>query len=408
MNVYEGNENYIFISYAHKDSDIVIPIVETLQQNGFRVWYDSGIEAGTEWPYYIETHLKNSNKVLVFMSEAAVESRNCRNEINMALAMQKGVLVIYLEKVELRYGMRLQLGSAQSMFRDRHPSEESFIRELCVAKILQSCKKDGADTDEITEALPKTNAEPKIMISNVCTIGTNDENDLWPIGRYSNTINRDQSSILRFRVQLLKPVGYDGTVRICEKIYNAEENLLLDETTSLDVKAKNNCFSLSWILKGSDGSFVPSGKYRAEISINGGKIFKYYFTVTSDDDKGDIPSADPDRTAAEKEIAALERKLARPKGLICALILLAGGLLSALMMMGDQLIGAAAVVWLLSLIPLCVHTKKYVWNTWIGSIALVVLFGFYYSIYSIIVGVGAFIHSAEWKRELARLKQKMQ
>ena len=40
--VYEGNDKYIFVSYAHKDSQKVVPIVETLSSNGFRVWYDSG------------------------------------------------------------------------------------------------------------------------------------------------------------------------------------------------------------------------------------------------------------------------------------------------------------------------------------------------------------------------------
>ena len=87
--VYEGNEKYIFVSYAHKDSPIVLPIVETLSKESFRVWYDSGIEAGTEWPEYIEDHLARAEIVLIFMSPATVESRNCRNEINFALELKK-------------------------------------------------------------------------------------------------------------------------------------------------------------------------------------------------------------------------------------------------------------------------------------------------------------------------------
>ena len=34
---YEGKEPFIFISYSHKDSDRVVPIIEGLQQRGFRV-----------------------------------------------------------------------------------------------------------------------------------------------------------------------------------------------------------------------------------------------------------------------------------------------------------------------------------------------------------------------------------
>ena len=56
--MYNGNEPYIFISYAHKNSDVVLPIIEALADNGFRVWYDAGIEAGTEWPEYVAEKLR--------------------------------------------------------------------------------------------------------------------------------------------------------------------------------------------------------------------------------------------------------------------------------------------------------------------------------------------------------------
>ena len=45
---YEGKEPYIFISYAHKDSDRVFPILEELDRRGYRVWYDDGIAPGSE------------------------------------------------------------------------------------------------------------------------------------------------------------------------------------------------------------------------------------------------------------------------------------------------------------------------------------------------------------------------
>ncbi|MBQ1488402.1 MAG: toll/interleukin-1 receptor domain-containing protein, partial [Lachnospiraceae bacterium] len=47
---YEGKEKYIFISYSHKDTDRVMPIISRLMNEGFRVWYDDGISPGTEWP----------------------------------------------------------------------------------------------------------------------------------------------------------------------------------------------------------------------------------------------------------------------------------------------------------------------------------------------------------------------
>ena len=44
FNPYEGKEKYIFISYSHSDSEIIIPILEELNSNGYRIWYDDGIE----------------------------------------------------------------------------------------------------------------------------------------------------------------------------------------------------------------------------------------------------------------------------------------------------------------------------------------------------------------------------
>ena len=92
LTAYNGNQPYIFISYAHKDSDKVLPIVESLTASGFRVWYDSGIEAGTEWPEYIANKLSESACVIAFISKAALESQNCRREINYAISENKEML----------------------------------------------------------------------------------------------------------------------------------------------------------------------------------------------------------------------------------------------------------------------------------------------------------------------------
>lgn len=158
------DKNYIFVSYAHKDSDEVIPTIDALSNAGFRVWYDSGIEAGTEWPEYIEEHLENARVVLVFMTPATVQSRNCRNEINLALEMKKDVLVVYLEDTTLLKGMRLQLNSTQSLFRKNHQSNETFYQALMEAKILQCCR-DGSRSGEYCNPVSKPAQQPQPMTS---------------------------------------------------------------------------------------------------------------------------------------------------------------------------------------------------------------------------------------------------
>ena len=137
--VYEGNQPFIFISYAHKDAPQVIPLIRGLQDRGFRVWYDAGIEAGTEWPEYIAEHLENCSCVIAFISAAALASHNCRREINFAIELGKDPLVVHLEDVHMSAGMRMQLGTLQALFRQRHSSDQSFLDALAQAKLLAPC-----------------------------------------------------------------------------------------------------------------------------------------------------------------------------------------------------------------------------------------------------------------------------
>lgn len=139
-NAYEGNAPYIFISYAHKNTDRVLPIIAALQSRGFRVWYDAGIEAGSEWPEYIAQHLKNCGCFVAFITEEALESQNCRREINYAISKNLPMLAVYLAEVSLTPGMEMQLGTLQSLFAHRHDSMDSFVDKLSVCTLLRSCK----------------------------------------------------------------------------------------------------------------------------------------------------------------------------------------------------------------------------------------------------------------------------
>lgn len=78
---YEGREPYIFVSYAHRNSEKVMPIIEALYYEKYRVWYDEGIAPGSEWPKNIEDHLRAAAAVLVFVSEESLLSPNCENEV---------------------------------------------------------------------------------------------------------------------------------------------------------------------------------------------------------------------------------------------------------------------------------------------------------------------------------------
>ena len=139
LQTYQGSEPYIFISYAHADSDQVIPIIESFMDRGFRVWYDDSIEAGKEWREDIADRIVSCNVMIVFLSPNYVNSRNCKREVLFAEAEEKNMFVAQLEEATLTPGMRMTLGSIQHKYAWKYPNMEAFIAELCSAQIVQPC-----------------------------------------------------------------------------------------------------------------------------------------------------------------------------------------------------------------------------------------------------------------------------
>ncbi|MDO5455300.1 MAG: toll/interleukin-1 receptor domain-containing protein [Eubacteriales bacterium] len=168
---YEGNEPYIFVSYAHKDSPRIFRIIEKLSARGYRIWYDEGIEPGSEWPEYIANHLIRAEMVLSFLTPNAVESVNCRREINFALSRSKPVLAIYMENMDIPAGMELQLSSQQNILYYNYDSEERFLDKVETCQHLVPCRTGTAFTGEpavryvSNPPAPRTRKPPVVMIA---------------------------------------------------------------------------------------------------------------------------------------------------------------------------------------------------------------------------------------------------
>lgn len=147
---YEGTLPYLFVSYAHKDDAAVLEIISTLQSRGFRVWYDEGIEAGSEWPESIASHLERAQLVLAFLSPAYLRSDNCRKEMHYALTKKKPVINVFLEQTELSPGMEMQIGNLFALMKYTYPSEEYFYDKLFSAELLDASKFAG-DAPELPD-----------------------------------------------------------------------------------------------------------------------------------------------------------------------------------------------------------------------------------------------------------------
>lgn len=136
---YEGKEAYIFVSYSHKDYQIILPILKVLDNKGYRIWYDKGIEWGSEWPDTIAKHLSNSTICMAFHSKTSVQSVNCRQEIYYAIKQKKSILSVYLDDVNLCEGLDMQLSPIQSLALFKYKDYTDFYKLIENTKVLQRC-----------------------------------------------------------------------------------------------------------------------------------------------------------------------------------------------------------------------------------------------------------------------------
>src|SRR5262245_13447777 len=81
----------IFISYKKEDAGRVIRMVEALRADGFDVWWDHGIKAGSEWDRSIHKELYAARVVIAIWSNASVAAPWVKEEATVG--KNRGVLV---------------------------------------------------------------------------------------------------------------------------------------------------------------------------------------------------------------------------------------------------------------------------------------------------------------------------
>lgn len=161
----EKNRPYIFISYAHKDSQLVLPVIEGLKKRGFHVWYDAGIQPGTEWSEVIARKIYESNCMIAFVTDNVTNSTYCPKEIGFAIELKKEILTVYTtaaEKDRISLGLKLQLNNLQAIFIENSADEEKFLDTLSLAEVLQVCRFFDEEGSEDVDKLIQEQADGKM------------------------------------------------------------------------------------------------------------------------------------------------------------------------------------------------------------------------------------------------------
>lgn len=93
---------------------------------GYNVWFDEGIDPGSEWDDTIATRIQNAACFLAFISKNFLESDNCKDELNYARDLGCERIIIYLENVNLPSGLQMRIGRTQAIHKYRYSDTDFF------------------------------------------------------------------------------------------------------------------------------------------------------------------------------------------------------------------------------------------------------------------------------------------
>ncbi len=187
-------EPYIYVSYAHRDNEKVQKLIEKLKAMGFRVLYDNGPEAGSDWVESISQKILNSNCLVVFLTENTVQSSSVMQEISFAVSQGKKVVSVCLEDLALSPSVNFQL--AGDMIRSDGDAHR-LAEKLCALTEVNACRGERKEDFFQTAEIPTVGA---------CEISASPE----PQGWFCQTCGQMQDSTTRFCRCCGSPKGAGG------------------------------------------------------------------------------------------------------------------------------------------------------------------------------------------------------
>lgn len=137
--IYDGKETYIFVSYCHQNAKQVLDILESLVQSGCRIWFDGGIPWTDEWARTIIDRIRSCAVFMGFHSADSALSEHCRLEVFKALELHKPILSVYLEDVELGFGLDQKLAQHEYIRMSEFDHMETMTEAIMHKNIASQC-----------------------------------------------------------------------------------------------------------------------------------------------------------------------------------------------------------------------------------------------------------------------------
>lgn len=176
---YSGDGPYVFISYSHKDSHVVYPIIERLAELGYNIWYDEGIPLVADYGGVLYEKITQCSLFVLFVSRASVKSKDVEKEAAHAISFNKDIAQIVIdEDAKLPPSIAYHLPKTRQYLVIDTDSKE-FWRHLCAT--LSPCRESGAaaPTGEAFDRIVREEQEePRLLIDYDPVKLTADEADI--------------------------------------------------------------------------------------------------------------------------------------------------------------------------------------------------------------------------------------
>ena len=96
-------KRHVFISYSSQDLEKVKALVDFVETTGQKCWYsDRDLDKGKEnWRELLMTALKQSDKVILYLTPNALKSGDVENEINNASSTRKNIIPYIAQETKI-------------------------------------------------------------------------------------------------------------------------------------------------------------------------------------------------------------------------------------------------------------------------------------------------------------------
>ena len=331
----------VFISYAARDRERVLGLVERLRGAGVTVWIDqAGIDVSTMWSQEIVSAIKSCKVMLLSISPNSTESENVVKELALASERKKPIIPVYLEAAEIPETMEYQLAGIQRVeyFREKEDSAiEAMLRSLVKRGVHVDEKFTRNDLDEglvsslasHNPSIEKTSIKkereiglltPILVLAIIGLIlalflkpGNENKPPISPIAKEKNVTNKTSIAVLPFR-----NIGPADSESFLADGMHEEIDAMLSMTPSLtvknasrlkdsvlDPKAVGEALKVDSVLTGTVRQ--SEGKLRVTVKLIDTKSEENIWASTFDKNESDIFSVQ--REIAEKVLDGLKLEL---------------------------------------------------------------------------------------------------